>query len=143
MVVFSKLVVMHICYDWWVRVGGFSHPLLNPCAVETFIMVVFSKLVVKHTCSNCGQNHLLFFVVVIGVGVLSVIISDLGHFLCLGALCLRKFCICDCMFCVTCGDILLVDPLGGIFCLCVNVKCGCVLELFCCEVKLWGRGFLG
>ena len=84
-----------------------------------------------------------FFVVVIGVGVVSVIMSDLGHFWCSGVLCLRKFCICDCMSCVTCGNILLVDPLVGVLCLSVKVKCSCVLELFCCEVMLWGRGFLG
>ena len=46
------------------------------------------------------------------------------------------------MLCVTCGDILFIDLLVGVLCLCANVKCACVLELFCCEVKLWGRGFL-
>ena len=52
MVVLSKLVVLHICSNWWVMAGGFSHPLLNPFAVKTIIMVVFSKWVVIHICSD-------------------------------------------------------------------------------------------
>ena len=47
-----KVGIMHICSNWWVMAGGFSHPLLNPCAVKTIIMVVFSKLVVIHICSD-------------------------------------------------------------------------------------------
>ena len=31
---------------------SFSHPLLNPCPAETYIMVVLSKLVVMYICSN-------------------------------------------------------------------------------------------
>ena len=52
MVVLSKLVMMHICANWWAMAGVFSHPLLNPYAVKTIIMVVFSKLVVMHMCSD-------------------------------------------------------------------------------------------
>ena len=109
-----------------------------------FVYFVFAeKSVVVIVMLGFSKSYYWSFVVVIGVGVVSVIISDLGHFLCLDALCLRKFCICDCMLCVTCGDILFIDLLAGVLCLCAKVKCACVLELFCCEVKLWGRGFLG
>ena len=56
---------------------------------------------------------------------------------------LRKFCICDCIFCVNCGGILPVDPLVDVLSLYVKVgqDSSCVLELFCCGVRLWGRGF--
>ena len=60
MVVLSKLVVLHICSNWWVMAGGFSHPLLNPFAVKTIIMVVI------HICSDwwvmVGGFHIHFLI---------------------------------------------------------------------------------
>ena len=56
--------------------------------------------------------------------------------------CVRKFCICDCMYCVTCSGILFVGMLEGVLGLWVVGKCGCVINLFCCGVMLWSWGVL-
>ena len=49
---------------------------------------------------------------------------------------LRKFCICDCIFCVNCGGILPVDPLVDVLSLYVKVgQCSCMCSRV---VLLWG-----
>lgn len=47
------------------------------------------------------------------------------------------------MSCVTCGGILFVGLFEGALGLCVEGKCSCVINLFCCGVMLWSRGVLG